>query len=286
MGVMLNGKVALVTGANSGIGRVTARELALRGYHVFLACRSEDKTRPVLDEIARRSAGSAKAEFLSLDLGDLASVRRCAATFLARRLPLHVLICNAGVSGQKGLTPSGFELTFGICHVGHFLLTQLLTPVLRTSAPARVVVVASKMHRWTRKLDFEWVHDRSSGTGALPEYSRTKLANILFAKELGRRLAGTGVTTYALHPGIVASDIWRGLPGPLAWLIKRHMISVEQGAATSLFCATSPSVQNESGGYYDTCRKVPSSPLSEDSELARSLWMASESWVATPNAPA
>jgi len=272
-------KVALVTGANSGIGRVTARELALRGYHVFLACRSEDKARPVLDEIHRLSGGKALAEFLPLDLGDLASVNACANRFLERQLPLQLLICNAGLSGQKGLTRSGFELTFGVCHVGHFLLTQRLTETLKASSPARVVVVASKLHRWTKAMDFDWVHQPARSPGALREYSRSKLANILFAKELGRRLQGTGVTTYALHPGIVASDIWRSLPGPLARLVKRWMLSVEQGAATSLYCATSPELAQDSGRYYDGGKVVPSSPLSNDPVLAQSLWAASERWV-------
>lgn len=277
--VVLNGKVALVTGANSGIGRVTARELALRGYHVFLACRSEEKTLPVLEEIRALSGGTARAEFLPLDLGSLSSVRRCAELFLARDLPLHLLVCNAGLSGQKGMTESGFELTFGVCHVGHFLLTQQLIGALTESGPARVVVVASKMHRWAKTLDLGWVKLPTHSVGALKEYSQTKLANILFTKELARRLEGSGVTTYAVHPGIVASDIWRGLPRPVAALLKRLMVTVEEGAQTSLHCATSPAVAGESGLYYDKCQPVESSPASHDRLLARRLWEASEQWV-------
>jgi NAD(P)-dependent dehydrogenase (short-subunit alcohol dehydrogenase family) len=129
-----NSRVALVTGANSGIGRVTAVELALRGYHVFLACRDAGKTAEVLDEIAQRSGGKAKAEFIALDLGDLDSVRQCAQAFNARELPLHLLVNNAGLAGQKGFTKSGFELAFGVCHVGHFLLTRLLLDRLKASS--------------------------------------------------------------------------------------------------------------------------------------------------------
>lgn len=279
--VTLNGKVALVTGANSGIGRVTARELALQGWHVFLACRSEDKTKPVLAEIYALSGGTARVEFLPLDLGSLSSVRRCAALFLTRELPLHLLVCNAGLSGQKGMTESGFELTFGVCHVGHFLLTRLLTDAMVTSSPSRVVVVASKMHRWSKTLDLGWVKLPSYSVGALKEYSQTKLANILFVKELARRLEGTGVTTYAVHPGIVASDIWRGLPRPVAVVLKRLMATVEEGAQTSLYCATSPAVVSESGLYYDKCQPVASSAASHDRLLARRLWDASEQWVRT-----
>lgn len=166
-----------------------------------------------------------------------------------------------------------------MCHVGHFLLTQLLTERLKASRPARVVVVASKLHRWTQAMDFDWVHRPARSPGALQEYSRSKLANILFVKELGRHLEGSGVTTYALHPGIVASDIWRSLPAPLARLAKRWMLSVEEGAATSLFCASAPELAQQSGLYYDACKPVASSPLSNDRSLAQSLWAASERWV-------
>jgi retinol dehydrogenase-12 len=147
--VSLSGRVALVTGANSGIGRVTAVELALRGYHVFLACRDAGKTAEVLDEIAQRSGGTARAEFIALDLGDLDSVRQCAQAFNARQLPLHLLVNNAGLAGQKGFTTSGFELAFGVCHIGHFLLTRLLLDRLKQAAPSRVVVVASRAHTAT-----------------------------------------------------------------------------------------------------------------------------------------
>jgi retinol dehydrogenase-12 len=210
-----NSRVALVTGANSGIGRVTAVELALRGYHVFLACRDAGKTAEVLDEIAQRSGGTAKAEFIALDLGDLDSVRQCAQAFNARELPLHLLVNNAGLAGQKGFTKSGFELAFGVCHVGHFLLTRLLLDRLKQAAPSRVVVVASRAHRHAKGIDFAAVRQPSRSRGGLMDYSVAKLANILFAAELGRRLAGTGVTTYALHPGVVGTNVWRSVPWPL-----------------------------------------------------------------------
>jgi NAD(P)-dependent dehydrogenase (short-subunit alcohol dehydrogenase family) len=273
------GKVALITGANTGIGRVTATELALQGAHVFLACRSRAKTQPVLDDIARRSGGTAKAEFLPLDLGDLSSVRQCAASFLARDLPLHLLVNNAGLAGQKGLTASGFELMFGVCHVGHFLLTQLLLERLKAAAPARIVVVASRAHRHAKVFDIDGVQRSTSSFGGLREYGEAKLANILFSSELARRLAGTGVTTYSLHPGVVASDVWRALPWPIAPLIKRFMLTPEQGAATSLYCATSPACADESGLYYDECRVARPNFLARDNALAERLWQASERWV-------
>lgn len=280
-GTQMQGKVVLITGANTGIGRVTARELALQGAHVFLACRSREKTEAVLQEIASLSQGQAKAEYLPLDLGDLASVRRCAEMFLARDLPLHLLINNAGLAGQRGMTASGFELAFGTCHVGHFLLTQLLLERLKASAPARIVVVASTAHRHAKTLDFDAVTRTSRTLTAFPEYAVAKLANILFAAELARRLEGTGVTTYALHPGVVASDVWRSVPWPFDKLIKRFMITTEQGAATSLYCATEPSLANESGLYYDNCKRKTPTALAQDKALAQRLWEASERWVAS-----
>jgi NAD(P)-dependent dehydrogenase (short-subunit alcohol dehydrogenase family) len=275
----LQGKVALVTGANTGIGRITARELALQGAHVFLACRSRERTQPVLDEIAQLSGGKARAEFIALDLGDLASVRQCADTFLRRDLPLHLLICNAGLAGARGMTASGFELAFGTCHVGHFLLTQLLLERITASAPARIVVVASKAHRQVKSFDFDTVRDSTRSRTGLPEYGRAKLANILFAKALAKRLQGTGVTVYALHPGVVATDVWRSVPWPLDRLMKLFMLSSEEGAATTLHCATSPAVANDTGLYYDNCRPVAPTALAEDVALVERLWQESERWI-------
>ena len=208
----------------------------------FVACRSADKAGEVLREISQRSAGTAKAEFLPLDLGDLDSVRQCAQTFNARQLPLNLLINNAGLAGQKGFTKSGFELAFGVCHVGHFLLTRLLLDRLKEAAPSRVVVVASRAHRHAKGIDFSAVRQPSRSRGGLMDYSVAKLANILFSAELARRMAGTGVTTYSLHPGVVATGIWRVLPWPLDRLVKPFMINSEEGAKTTLYCATSDAV--------------------------------------------
>ena len=154
----------------------------------------------MLREISQRSAGTAKAEFLALDLGDLDSVRQCAQAFNARQLPLNLLVNNAGLAGQKGFTKSGFELAFGVCHVGHFLLTRLLLDRLKEAAPSRVVVVASRAHRHAKGIDFAAVREPSRSRGGLMDYSVAKLANILFAAELARRMAGTGVTTLRAAP--------------------------------------------------------------------------------------
>lgn len=274
-----NGKVALVTGANSGIGRVTARTLALQGYRVFLACRSEARTRPVLEEIRRLSQGTAQAEFLPLDLGDLGSVRRCAEAFLERGLALHLLIGNAGLAGQRGITPSGFELAFGTCHVGHFLLVELLRDRLEESAPARIVMVSSKAHRHAKTIDFAALQQPTRSRTALKEYAVAKLANMLHTKELARRLAGTGVTTYAVHPGVVATDVWCAMPKPVTWLLKRFMRNEEEGAATTLYCATAPQLAEQSGEYYADCQLSEASAVAHDWRLAAQLWVHSQAWV-------
>jgi NAD(P)-dependent dehydrogenase (short-subunit alcohol dehydrogenase family) len=274
----LTGRVALVTGANSGIGRVTARELAALGAHVFIACRSADRAQPVVDEI-RALSGEAKVEALPLDLADLGSVRQCAQAFLARGLPLHLLINNAGLAGARGLTKSGFELAFGVNHLGHFLLTQLLQERLLASAPARVVSVASVAHLRVRAIDWTALRQPTRARTGLPEYGVSKLCNVLFSAELGRRLAGTGVHTYSLHPGVVASEVWRSVPWPLRSLIKLAMLSNEEGAATTLHCATSAEADSETGLYYDKCRPRNPSKLARDQSLATELWRRSEDWV-------
>ena len=278
IGKPLENIVALVTGASAGIGRATAIELARRGARVFLAARSETKTRPVVEEIAR-AAPTAKPEFLSLDLGDFASIRRCAEDFLRRDLPLGLLINNAGVAGMRGLTASGFELAFGTNHVGHFLLTDLLLERIKKSAPARVITVASRAHYRAKGIDFEAVRRPTRSISGLDEYGVSKLANVLFSSELARRLASTGVTTYAVHPGVVASEIWRRVPPPFQWIMKLFMVSNEDGAKTTLHCATSPEAGAETGLYYDECRTRTASALARDLDLAGELWRRSEAWT-------
>jgi retinol dehydrogenase-12 len=273
----LEGRVALVTGANTGIGLATAEELARRGARVFVACRSEERARPAVEQIKR--ATGRDVDLLLVDLGDLESVRRCADAFLATGLPLHMLINNAGLAGTRGLTRSGFELAFGVTHVGHFLLTALLLDRIKSAAPARIVTVASKAHYDAPGIDFEAVRGPTRSVTGLPEYAVAKLANVLFASELGRRLAGTGVTAYSLHPGVVASDAWRRVPWPVRPLIKSFMISTADGAKTTLYCAASPQCAAETGLYYDDCRVKTPSAVARDTGLAAELWRRSEEWT-------
>src|SRR5215470_15714654 len=264
---MLTGRVALVTGANTGIGRVTALELARKGAQLFLACRSAERTRSVINEI-RAARPDALAEWLPLELSDFDSVRACARMFLDRALPLHLLVNNAGVAGARGLTRSGFEWMFGVNHMGHFLLTQLLLERIRRSAPARIVTVASRAHRRVGGIDWAAVRKPTATLTGVREYCVSKLANVLFSAELGRRLEGSGVSTYALHPGVVDSDIWRRLPGPLRALNRLRLISNEEGARTTLHCALSEAAGGETGLYYSESLPTPPSAAGQSRALA------------------
>jgi retinol dehydrogenase-12 len=275
----ITGRTVVVTGANTGIGKTTALTLARQGWRVYVASRSTEKGEAAVTSI-KASSGSGSVFFLPLDLADLSSVRACAEGFLARGEPLHVLVNNAGVAGVRGLTKQGFELMFGVNHLGHFLLTQLLLDRLAESAPARVVTVASDAHYQARGIDWEAVRRPARGITGLGEYAVSKLANVLFSQELARRTAGTGVTTYALHPGVVASDIWRRVPWPVRPLMTRRMLSVDEGAATSLYCATSPEVAEASGLFYDKCAPRAASRVATP-ELAGELWQRSEAWTAS-----
>jgi NAD(P)-dependent dehydrogenase (short-subunit alcohol dehydrogenase family) len=274
----LSGRTFLVTGANTGIGRATAAALASRGGRIYVAGRSEEKGRAAVADIVA-GTGNAAVTFLPLDLADLASVRRCAELFLARGEPLHVLINNAGVAGQRGLTKDGFELAFGVNHLGHFALTAALLDCLAASAPARVVNVSSDAHYQAKGIDFEAVRRPTASTTGLREYAVSKLCNVLFTQELARRVSGRGITTYALHPGVVASDIWRRVPWPVRPLMKLRMLTPEQGARTSLYCATSPEVAQATGRFYDSCREREPSAVATP-ELAGALWERSQAWAA------
>lgn len=274
------GRTFLITGANAGIGRATAQALCARGARVHLACRSQQKTRPLLEELWQRH-GTHAAAFLELDLADLDSVRAAAARYLASGEPLSVLINNAGLAGTRGqATKQGFEMTMGTNHLGHFLLTQLLLERLKESR-ARIVFVSSKSHEGARTIPFARLREPTRTRTGLREYQWSKLANVLCANELARKLAGTGVTTYSLHPGVVRSDIWRRLPTLVrdAMYVVRGMITSEEGARTTLHCATSADVAMHTGRYYAKESEVKASAAAGNEALARALWDWSEGAV-------
>lgn len=273
----LSGKTAVLTGANAGIGRVTAVELAKRGIHLVLAGRSKERTEPVMNEIAALQ-DAPRVEFVPLDLASLSSVRSCAEHIL-RTGPIDLLINNAGQAGHKGLTKDGFETHFGINHLGPFLLTNLLLDRIKEATSARIVVVASQAHYRITHIDWDSLRQPTKTRLGFHEYSVSKLCNVLFAKELARRVEGTKIRTYALHPGVVASSIWRGVPWPIRPLMKRFMITNEEGAKTTLHCATSEKAGHESGLYYNRCEPRDPSALAQDPELQENLWQRSEAWA-------
>jgi NAD(P)-dependent dehydrogenase (short-subunit alcohol dehydrogenase family) len=276
----MQGRTVFITGANTGIGAATAKALAGKGARVVFACRSEAKTRPVMDAIARET-GNADLDFVELALDDLDSVKRCADAFLARGEPAHVLILNAGLVRVRGLTKQGFEMTFGVNHLGHFLLALKLRPAVEAGAPARVVVVASRAHeRTSQPLDLEAVKRPTRSFTGWPEYKASKLANVLFTKELARRWPADKVRAYALHPGVIKSDIWRVMPWPLRPLFTSGMRTVEEGAVASIHCASSPEVAAHNGRYYgEHGEERRCNPLADDAAAAAALWDKSLEWV-------
>ncbi len=273
-------KTVLITGATNGIGLVTAAELARMGAAVTMVGRNRERGEAALAEVRRRS-GSDKVEIRYADLAWLEDVRRLAEGFLADHDRLHVLINNAGaINLERQETRDGFELTFGVNHLAHFYLTNLLLERLERSAPARIINVSSVAHLggW---INFDDLQGRFFFNGMFA-YAQSKLANVLHAYELARRLAGTGVTANALHPGGIRSGFNMN-NGPLATTLQTMMapflLTPEQGAETMIYLASSPEVDGVTGRYFDNKVAVPSSFVSYDPAAARRLWEVSEELV-------
>ena len=272
------GKVSIVTGANTGLGRATAMELARQGSRVFLASRSETRTTPVVDAITQEY-GPDRAAYLPLDLASLHSVKAAANRFLTRDLPLHVLVNNAGEVGQTGCTADGFQMSFGVNYLGHYLFTRLLLERMQASAPARIVHVSSDMHYGAKEIDWTKLRAPSRLPG-ISEYRISKLANVLFNAALARKLDDSGPNTYAAHPGGVATDIYRRIPQPVRSLITRALLTPAEGARTQVHLAVDPALADQTGFYYANERPKQPSSLARDEQLAEELWARSEAWVA------
>lgn len=275
----LDGKLCMVTGATSGIGLVTARRLAEHGASVVLVGRDPQRGEAAIAKI-RQSAPDALLDTLYADLSEQAEIRRLADELQARYPRLDVLVNNAGgMFGGRQLSADGIEMTFALNHLGYFLLTNLLLPMLRAAPGARIVNVASRAHKGVELRLDDLQHQRRY-VGWLA-YKRSKLANLLFTYELARRLAdnngvnGDGLTVNALHPGFVATNIGvrHGfLPGLLWRAASLAAIDAEKGAETSVYLATAPEVQGTTGRYFAECRPRRSSSVSYDLESARRLW--------------
>ena len=283
----LSGRTIVVTGANAGIGKETTVALAAMGAHVVMAVRNREKGEEALAEVRDRT-GSERLELGTLDLGSLTSVRTFAADFLDAHDRLDVLVNNAGgITDTWTPTADGFEQMFGVNHLGHFLLTDLLRDRLIASAPARVVVVSSVAHRYAiggiRFDDLQSERRFSS----FPVYGRSKLANLLFTAELAQQLEHHGVTVNAVHPGSINShfggDGDTGLLGFLIAKIGRFVLrSPEVGARASVKLASSddPRITSSTGAYFPKGRRRPASRRARDRDSARRLWAASEQLVA------
>jgi NAD(P)-dependent dehydrogenase (short-subunit alcohol dehydrogenase family) len=266
----MTGKTVLITGASAGIGKATAVELGARGARLVLLCRDPDKAARAHAEVLARTPG-AQVDVLPLELGSLRSVRACAAQVLAAYPRIDVLINNAGVFPPTlQHTEDGFEKQIGVNHLGHFLLTNLLLEQLVASAPARVVHVSSMMHAGG-KIDFASLRTPAK-YNAFAAYRQSKLANILFSNELARRLAGRGVTSNALHPGGVATEIMRDASFAMRALARLAFTTPEKGARTSVQLASSPDLERVTGAYFVSGKQARTDPLAQDEALARALW--------------
>src|SRR4051812_11539568 len=277
----LRGKIILITGATSGIGLEASVALARLGAQVVMVGRDPGRTEAAVADVMARS-GSREVSHLLCDFSSQAAIRDFAKAFLASHDRLHVLVNNAGgVNKKRRLTVDGIEATFAVNHLGYFLLTHLLRDLLVRSAPARIVTVASVGHR-RGTLDFDDLgYER--GYAIMKAYTRSKLANVLFAAELARRLAGTGVTSNSLHPGSVATNIWSGAPlwaKPLIQILLRpFMLSPAEGGQTIVQLAASPELEGVTGKYFEKGVAVPPAPLAQDEALARRLWDVSAAMV-------
>ena len=275
---LMQGKTCLVTGATAGIGKITATALAEMGAELVIHGRDRFKTEASVEEI-RSATGNDQVTYLLADFADLDHVREMAESFLERYPRLDLLLNNAGAFfNKRNLTPYGVEMTFLVNHLAPFLLTNTLLDRLKSSVPARILTVSSEAHRQDTmdfaNLGFE------KGYFGIKAYARSKLANILFTFELDRRLAGIGVTANALHPGHIATDIWKtnfGILGPaLKWFMSQVSLSPEEGAENSIYLSSSTEVEGVSGKYFIKLQPAQPSPVALDQNLARQLWDISE----------
>lgn len=283
-GIDLLGNNALVTGANTGIGKETTRVLALRGAHVTMACRDQQKAAEAREDILVSGGGKIrddKLELLELDLNSLDATRDSAQQFMSRQRPLHLLVNNAGIMiPMERRTEDGFEAHLGVNHLGHFLFTNLILGSLQAAGRARVVVVSSAamaMATLTPALeDLNWERRKFSG---FRSYGDSKLMNFMFARELNRRHGESGIVANALHPGIIGTELARDQSLPfmvLGIFMMPFMKSIGQGAATSVYVATSPDYENRGGTYFSDCReKRPDNKLALDDAVCRDVWQRS-----------
>jgi len=287
-GMDLEGKTIMITGSNTGIGLEAARVLAGRKAHIVMACRNETAADTAKQTILKEFP-SAKIDIVKFDCGKLKSAEECANAYISKNWPLDVLILNAGAFGpEPRVTSDGFESSFQVNHLTQFYLTKLLMPKLVASAPSRIVAVASVGSQFTdltpEKMSWKTLSPGADNmTSVMTAYGTSKMCNILFASEVQRRFGSQGVTAYSLHPGVISTNLahnswWFSLYYAISRPFQK---SVEQGAATTVYCATAPEIKNEGGKYFDSCKVAEPKPQAMmTSEVTAKLWEISEEMIA------
>jgi len=274
--VLLN-KTVLITGATGGIGKETAKALALKGAEVIIVGRNKEKTINTVEEIKKYSDNQ-KIDYLIADLSSQEEIRKISEEFLKSGRPLHILVNNVGQYFPKFVeSVDGIEMTFALNHLSYFLLTNLLIERIKESGKGRIVNVSSIAHKFFN-IDFNDLECRKNYIGFIA-YCKSKLANILFTRELAKRLRNTGITVNALHPGVVATSF-----GKMSWwynilfntIGRPFQISPEKGARTSIYLCTSPDVENITGEYFVKCKVAPISKFAKNDQAAQKLWEISE----------
>ncbi|GCC22551.1 hypothetical protein chiPu_0000939 [Chiloscyllium punctatum] len=272
----LDGQTILITGANTGIGKETARDLARRGAVIIMACRDTEKGEAAAKEITEET-GNSYIVVKKLDLADTKSIQEFAKQINEEYQHLNILINNAGVMMcPYSKTVDGFELQFGVNHLGHFLLTYLLIDLIKQSTPSRIINVSSTAHTMGG-INFDDLNSEKNYS-PMKAYAQSKLANILFTRELARKLEGAGVLVFSLHPGVVRTELSRHLNPAVRFgltMLRPFTKSPSEGAETTLFCAVAEELEEETGQYFADCKRANCSQAAQDDEKAKKLWEVS-----------
>lgn len=271
----INKKVAIVTGANSGMGKATVAAIADQGYKVVMLCRNKERGEEALEDLMEKSGRD--IQLMLCDLGDMDKIRSCADEIKMQYSRVDVLVNNAGViSLNKRWTADGLEEQFGVNHIGHFLLTLRLLDLMETGS--RIVIVSSGAHKVGR-IHFD-DYNLNKGFNAIKAYSQSKLANILFTRELAQRLRSKGITVNCCHPGMVGTSIAidrnTGFGSKITVALKKVALSPEEGAQTAIYLAIDPEVSKVTGKYYYKCRKAKTCKAAKSKAVAKQLFELSE----------
>lgn len=272
----LKGKTAIITGATSGIGKVTALAIARDGAHLVLPVRNIEKGEALKEEIVKET-GNRSVELMSCDLASMDSIRSFAKSFLVKYDRLHLLVNNAGLwESKRKESADGIEMNFAVNHLAPFLMTNLLMDVIKKSTPARIINVSSTAHKYA-KMNFDDLECKKRWD-SMKSYAQSKLANIFFTRKLAHELEGTGITVNCLHPGVVSTHLFDNMPGFFRRIFGLFMISPEKGAETSIFLATSPEVEGITGAYFKKKKSAKTTSHAEDMKAADILWDVSKEY--------